>query len=186
MALQSKGWKLPSSCNICTSCTAMGPLTIHCSCSSCVTLKCRDYPTCSKRRAVTHCSIPPRNRGQGTGVHEEKWAKPIPPLTYTLAMWINSPMPKPNPDPNPHPPKQMFEQSCLVYVHYIDIHCIMIYCVWRYTVWLPICWYECQTASCMYTLKSKHSCTNMMISCTIIVLNLLPYRGALDHSIFYN
>ena len=76
---RSEGWKLPSSCNICTSCTAMGPLTMHCSCSSYVTLKCRDYPTCGKRRAVTHCPIPPRNKGQGTGVHEGKWAKSTPP-----------------------------------------------------------------------------------------------------------
>ena len=78
MALRSGGWTLPSSRNICTSCTAMGPLTMHYSCSSYVTLKCRDYPTCGRRRAVKHCSIPPQNRGHGTGVHEEKRAKSTP------------------------------------------------------------------------------------------------------------
>ena len=56
-----------------------GTFTMHYSCSSYVTLNCRDYPTCGRRRAVKHCSIPPQNRGHGTGVHEEKRAKSTPP-----------------------------------------------------------------------------------------------------------
>ena len=39
---------------------------------------------------MKHCSIPPQNRGHGTGVHEEKRAKSTPPLTEDVRVLSGS------------------------------------------------------------------------------------------------